>query len=133
MDNPKSTSQLGTLTEGVILAALLRAGKNVLIPFGVARYDLAIDEDGRLVRVQCKTARLRNGVILFNTRSVKRDGTQMHYRGDADLFGVHCPETWGVYMVPVELVGESVGMLRVTPPLNNQRKGVIWAQDYALA
>ena len=39
-----NTTQIGTTTEGVILAALLKAGKTVLIPFGSQQdYDLVME------------------------------------------------------------------------------------------
>lgn len=129
----ENTTTVGARTEGIVLAALLKARKKVLLPFGGdARYDLAYDEGGLLVRVQCKTAVLRNGVAVFNSRSLKRDGTQVHYKGDADFFGVYCEATGSVYLVPVELAAKSKGSLRVEPPKNNQTKGILYAKDYLL-
>jgi len=59
-----NSSDIGTRTEAVILSALANAGYTVLMPFGPARYDLAIDaHDGNSIKaVQCKTGRLRPGV-----------------------------------------------------------------------
>lgn len=113
-----------------MLAALLQLGKRVLLPFGGgARYDLAFDENGQLVRVQCKTGALRKGCVAFNTCSLGRKGEQYHYRDDADLFGIYCPDTDSVYLVPVEDVGSSKGYLRVDPARNNI--GTIrWADKY---
>jgi hypothetical protein len=117
MDN---TSTIGTRTEGMVLAALLQLRKKVLVPFGGgSRYDLAFDEDGKLVRVQCKTGALRNGCVVFNTHSQARNGQELHYHGAADLFGVYCPDNETVYLVPVEDMGRSKGYLRVDPPRNN--------------
>ena len=116
----ENSTTIGTRTEGRVLAVLLQLGKSVLLPFGEgARYDLAYDEDGRLVRVQCKTAVLRNGCVVFNTRSSARNGEERHYGGDADLFGVYCPELDSTYLVPVEDMGRSKGYLRVIVPRNN--------------
>ena len=42
-------------SEAVILAALVKLGKSVLIPSGEERYDLALDEGASWVRMQCKT------------------------------------------------------------------------------
>jgi hypothetical protein len=50
---PNPTSK-GKTSEAVILAALVKLGKSVLIPWGEERYDLGLDEDSRLVRIQCK-------------------------------------------------------------------------------
>jgi hypothetical protein len=43
------------------MAALLAAGKTVLIPFGVQGYDLVFEDEDGFHRVQCKTAYMRNG------------------------------------------------------------------------
>jgi len=128
VDNPTT---IGTRTEGKVLAALLQLNKTVLIPFGGGvRYDLAYDEDGKLIRVQCKTATLRNGCLEFNTRSSKRDGTNHHYDGDADLFGVYSPDLNTVYLVPVSCMGRGKGYLRVDDPKGAGNHPIRWAKDY---
>jgi hypothetical protein len=56
------------------------------------------------------------------------------YTGEVDFFGVYCPDTDTVYLVPsadVEDCHNSVA-LRVTPPKNNQAKRVRWAADYEI-
>ena len=46
-------------------------------------------------------------------------------------FGVHCPDTDAVYLVPIKEVGpHTSAYLRVEPAKNNQAKGVRWAMDY---
>ena len=56
-----NSKDVGEISEGMVLAALLRARKIVLRPFGDnQRYDLVVDEDGTFVRIQCKTARLKD-------------------------------------------------------------------------
>src|SRR5438045_265521 len=47
-----NTTRKGKTTEAVILSLLVQHGKSVLIPWGEERYDLALDEGGRLVRIQ---------------------------------------------------------------------------------
>ena len=123
----------------MVLARLVQAGKQVLTPYGEnVRYDMAIDEAGSLVRIQCKTGRFRNGVIRFNTCSYRYHHPnnrgmkvyQHHYRGAADLFGIYCPETDGVYLVPVGDTGTRSGSLRVEPTRNHQVKKIRWAQEF---
>jgi hypothetical protein len=119
-----------------VLSALVRAGYTVLVPFGVARYDLAVDaRDGSGIRtVQCKTARLDHGCLVFRTHSLdRRSGTRHGYRGEVDLFGVwssSLPES--VYLVPVNDVPETMGYLRVKPPASKQAKGIRWASEYQI-
>lgn len=126
------TSTVGRRTEGIVLGALMRAGKQVLLPFGDGhRYDIALDEGGRLVRVQCKTAHYRDGRIVFNARSVRRDNSSRGYAGDADYFGVYAPYTDKVYLVPVADVGIE-GNLRVEPARNNQSAKIKLAAQYEI-
>jgi hypothetical protein len=79
----------------------------LLLPFGEnTRYDLVIDNGSELWRVQCKAGRLRYGSIRFKTCSSyahHRDPTMQtrHYQGEIDYFGVHCPETGAVYLIPI--------------------------------
>ena len=63
---------VGERSEAVIFAELVKRGHRVLIPYGNNhRYDLVIDVGGRFLRAQCKTGRLRDGVIRFNTVSTR--------------------------------------------------------------
>ena len=114
------------------MASLLEKGEVVLLPFGDnERYDLVIDEDGTFTRIQCKTGRLRNGVIVVKTCSYGRDGsTKKDYIGSADKFGIYCPENDKTYLVPVSEVGSRGVYLRIDPPKNNQINNIRWAKDY---
>jgi PD-(D/E)XK endonuclease len=122
------------------MATLHSLGFLVLLPFGEnSRYDLVIDNGSELWRVQCKTGRLRNGSIRFKTCSSyahHRDPAMQtrHYQGEIDYFGVHCPETGAVYLIPIsELDAKHTATLRSTPARNNQRKRVRAAKDYEVA
>ena len=131
----RDTNIISALTESKILATLVSAGFTVAIPFGVAKYDLILDTAEGLKRVQCKTGILRNGAIRFNVYSVKRKPKgggwgKIFYQGDADLFGVYCPQNDKVYLVPVDDHLGSIS-LRVNPAKNNQ-KTVRRAEDYEI-
>lgn len=130
--NPKA---IGEISEGVVLAHLLKSGKTVLLPFGNnARYDMVVDEEGVLVRAQVKTGRLANGIITFKTSSVNGfTGKRTSYVGGADIFLVYCPETEGVYRVPVADCGVSNMTLRVDPPKGGPVSTLRWAKDYLVA
>jgi hypothetical protein len=97
---------VGQRTEAIIVSELVRRGYRVLLPFGVnQRYDLVIDLDGRFLRVQCKTGRLRDGAVVFSTRSIQSNTRRTVMRGyadDADVFLIACKETERIYAVPVE-------------------------------
>lgn len=128
----RDTNVIGALTESKVLATLVSAGFVVAIPFGVAKYDLIIDGNDGLKRVQCKTGRLKNGAVSFNVYSVKRQSgggwSTVCYQGEADLFGVYCPQNDKVYLVPVDDHVGSIA-LRIEPAKNGQK--IKWrAEDY---
>lgn len=102
---PPPTVRKGTRSEGAILSALIGAGYNVLIPFGVARYDLVIETADGFRRVQCKTARLAaSECMTFNVNSSSPEGVRRNYSGEIDYFGVFLPETGDVYLIPISEV-----------------------------
>ena len=118
----KDTSQQGTISHTMILSKLVQMGFEVLLPWADhLGYDLAyyiveeqrnfgffIHREARLVRIQCKTARLsKDGTHLtFNTSTVssrkvgknKRSG----YKGKAEYFAVYSPDTGKIYMIAVD-------------------------------
>jgi hypothetical protein len=134
MVHPKLTGDKTTLA---VALALVDAGYDVSLPFGEnCRYDLVADRDGTLARIQCKTGRLRDGAILFATASTyghlpsPREARRA-YRGQIDYFGVYCPGTAGVYLVPIDAVPTSSGAhLRVTSPRNGQRRRIRFAEEF---
>lgn len=57
--NIMSTKKTGDITESQVIAHLIKNDKQVFVPFGDnTRYDLAVDENGRIIRIQCKTGNL---------------------------------------------------------------------------
>jgi hypothetical protein len=131
---PMQTGEKGNLTEAKILAALVAAGYFVSVPFGSGhKYDFVVDDSTRLFRVQCKTGRVKNGSLVFNSYSQSGNGsTKQGYHGLADLFAVLNPESNEVYLVPVEGFGTTGINLRLIPTLNGQVQKINWAVDYLL-
>ncbi len=138
---PKNTAKKGEVAECIILAKLVELGYECLIPWGHDhRYDIAIDDEGTLIRIQCKAARYTedSGCLEFNTAiTYARVGGKPHlrkgYRGEADYFGVYFPDNGKVYLIPVDDVPScSKGRLRLEAAKNNQEKGVKWAKNYEI-
>jgi hypothetical protein len=137
MEHPKT---IGDRTTMAVMQALHLAGYALLVPFGEnVRYDLVIDDTRQLSRVQCKTGRLRDGAVRFavcscyghhaNPGKARRD-----YLGQVDYFAVYCPETTGVYLIPIgDLQVRVRGALRVEPSRNGQRRRIRNAADYEIA
>jgi hypothetical protein len=137
VEHPKDIGDASTLA---IMTALRMTGSALYVPFGEnTRSDLIIDCQERLIRVQCKTGRLREGAIRFAVCSSygHQRNPQTHrrnYHGQIDFFAVYCPETAGVYMIPIDdLPSASCAHLRVEAPRNNQRRRIRFAADYEIA
>ena len=53
-----NTKQIGNITELECMLAFVKAGYNVLIPYGdCERYDFVVDINGRFYKMQSKTSR----------------------------------------------------------------------------
>lgn len=128
------TSRTGNLTEAKVAVALIEAGYLVSQPFGSGhKYDLIADEGQKLFRVQCKTGRVRNGVLIFNAYSIPGNKSKKcGYKGMADLFAVLNPMNGKVFLIPVEEVGMNEVHLRLSPTGNSQAQGIRWAVKYEL-
>ncbi|MBV9121744.1 MAG: hypothetical protein JO112_00100 [Planctomycetes bacterium] len=135
----RNTSRTGEITVAMVMAALVKRGKFLLLPFGDSkRYDLVIEEEnGRFLRIQCKTGRLVKGAVGFypcsvDSRSEKGRCIRKSYRGEVEYFGVYCPDNGKIYLVPIEVVTGWKCTLRVDPTRNHQQKNIHWAQDYEI-
>jgi hypothetical protein len=136
VEHPKD---IGDRTTLAVTLALRETGFGVLIPFGEnTRYDLVIDDGEKFSRVQCKTGRLRKGAVRFAVCScyghhLRPGDARRDYRGQVDYFGVYCPETTTVYLVPIEdLPVRSQAALRVEPTRNGQKYNIRPAVDYEI-
>jgi PD-(D/E)XK nuclease superfamily protein len=132
--------KVGDRTTLAVMLALQSVGFDVLVPFGEnTRYDLVIDDGRGLSRVQCKTGRLRQGAVRFATCScyghhLNPANARRDYPGQVDAFAIHCPETRGVYLVPIaDLTVRAQAALRVEPARNGQEKRVRLAANYLIA
>ena len=131
----RNTKFVGDVSEAKVIAAFVEAGYSVSIPFGENhRYDLIVERDNVLSRVQVKTGRLHNGAIVFNCFSAHSHATGTSFRrytGEVEFFGVYCPETSETYLVPVDNLPIK-GYLRVEATRNGQRKKIRWASEFRL-
>ena len=135
----RDTNSIGDSSEAAIIARFIRLGYEVLTPLGGSqRYDLVIeDTEGKLWRIQCKTARMNesNTALIFHTsiRNVTGKNRQPRdYRGQCDYFAAYCEKLDKVYLIPVDDVGTIAANLRLAPTKNNQQNNIRWAKDYEL-
>jgi hypothetical protein len=100
-----TTQQKGITTEMYVAAYLLSLGYNVSQPLCQdSKYDLIVDVDSKLLRLQVKTARLADiNSITFNCRSTTKNSSIHKSRSysvdEIDYFATY----WNhqVYLVPV--------------------------------
>lgn len=136
MKNPKA---VGEFTQAIVIAALLKRGVPVSVPYGDnQRYDLIIEVNSKLLKVQVKTARLiKDGAAVAfavcSSHHHTKQGGSFDYHGDVDCFISYCSALHKVYLVPITEVGVKACSLRLIPSKNGQSSGIRLASDYHLS
>ncbi|MBO0720052.1 MAG: hypothetical protein J2P41_04480, partial [Blastocatellia bacterium] len=128
----RATSHKGNLSELKVITAYVEAGFTVSIPFGGgAQYDLIVDTRLRLLKIQVKTGRLRNGCILFPTmRFSGQKGKGCRYEpGEIDLFAIFCPDNEHIYVMTLDQ-SLTEGRIRCSAAKNGQLQKIKWASEY---
>lgn len=123
--------------EPICLAKLSNQGFTVSKPFSDhCRYDLVIEKNGNMERVQVKIGRLKDGCIKFKTESEYANTNEYvrssYTKEDIDCFVVYCPANENIYKINVEDTPNTAMHLRVNKPENGQQKGINWAENYKL-
>jgi hypothetical protein len=133
----KTTHEIGNIGEARVIFEAAKRGYTVCIPQGHdARYDLVVDIDGKLCKVQVKTTKSDGHVVKVNTRSVgKLDGeiiAKKYTEQEVDWIVVYDITTDKCAFVPASLLGTGryALALRITPSSNNQNKFIRWFSDY---
>jgi hypothetical protein len=137
--NDLTPSQKGAVAEAAITAMAIQLGLVVLRPLCEGgRYDIAIDLDPELLRVQCKLARRLSGVLLVGlaTNRYTPGGyvSTRYTANEVDVIAAYSPELHRGFLVPIsEASGRRAIHLRLDPTRNNQEQGIKWARDYEFA
>ena len=125
----------GNLTEMQCMSAFIENNCSVSIPYGDnSKYDFIADVNGRLLKIQVKTASKRDDEsIKFSCRTthVNCSGVKnvKYNSDDVDFFATYWNRT--CYLVPVnECSAEKT--LRFGAPKNGQTKGICLAENYRL-
>lgn len=124
------TNMKGDLAEMRVGAKFLEKGWYVSYPFGDdAPYDLIVDMEGVLNKVQVKHVTGKDGILKVRMKS----NTGIPYKGKVDYIAIYEPISEGVYLVnPNEFDNLQMIILRLEKPKNNQTKGVIMAEQYKI-
>jgi hypothetical protein len=130
MSKPK---EVGERTEAAILNHFIQKGVPVSIPWGNnQRYDLVLEENGVLLKAQCKTGTYKKGVVTFATSSKSGGKSRKDYSGQIDCFLVYCEQLNTYYKIDIVAISNKNAMsLRVDPLKKFGPKSTIkWAKDY---
>jgi hypothetical protein len=131
-------SQKGAAAEAAITSAVIQLGLTVLRPLCEGRrYDLIVDLEPELLRVQCKLARQLRGVLsvhLQTCRHTPRGYVYTNYSAaEIDAVAAYSSELKRSFLLPIAEVSGMRGVyLRLEPASNNQERGIRWASDYEL-
>jgi hypothetical protein len=132
-------SQKGAVAEAAITAMAIQLGLVVLRPMCEGgRYDLAIDLEPELLRVQCKLARQVSGVLSVRLRTNRFTPggyvSTSYTAAEVDAIAAYSPELHRGFLIPIdEAAGRCAVHLRLDPTRNNQAQGIKWARDYEFA
>jgi hypothetical protein len=134
-----STDQKGNVAEMAVMLAATKLGIDVYRPVGEGgRYDVIVELDERLWRIQCKWAPRHDDVIVFRCYSCRRNRDGLLRRtysdGEIDAFAAYCPDLDRCYFLPYECFsGRTQILLRLSASKNNQAQGINWAREYEFA
>jgi len=127
----KNTNRKGDIAELAVAKKFLELGYHVSIPFGDdTPYDLIVDMDGELKRVQVKYLKpTKYDVLNFRLHS----DSGKPYKETTDLMAGYNPDNGQIYLInPNNFVAEKMVSLRLIKPKNNQVQGVNLAENYML-
>ena len=96
------------IAESAAVTGLLKRGFKVLKPIGDRLpYDLALDIDGKLVRIQVKSAWERNGVYIVDSRRTKTNRhlmlRQRYSSKDFDFALLYIEDLDVFYIMPINI------------------------------
>lgn len=130
---PATSKIKGDLGQVMIMGDLLSKGYKVAIPLGEDwRYDLIVDKNDQLLKIQCKYVESNRGVI--KVRCETHDG-RSYYRyqeKDLDYIAVYDKVTNKCYYIKNSYLnkGRASMTLRVAPTKNGQTKKILNAKDF---
>lgn len=131
------TKSKGNLGELKVASDLISQGYNIALPFGDnAAYDLILDKDNSLLRVQIKYVESNIDFLKIRLASVtKRTARKLVHkplsRDSVDLLAIYDKIDNICYYVPLNVCeGKQQLTLRKTSPKNNQKSKIFWAKDY---
>ena len=128
-----NTKTKGDLGEIKIISDLIERNYNVSIPFSEdSRYDLIVDRNGNLERMQVKYVESDGVSIKVRCYNDNNRNVKYYTSKSIDWLAAYDKTTDKCYYIHSSEInkGRTEFTLRLEPPLNNQIKGIRFAKDY---
>ncbi|MBI2444358.1 MAG: hypothetical protein HYV42_03925 [Candidatus Magasanikbacteria bacterium] len=125
------TKLKGDIGELVVAVKLLQDGWHVAFPYGEnLKYDLVVEKQGIMKRVQVKSVFPKNGVLHVNCRS-SNNWSVIHYQPeDFEILATVDLESKEVYFIPSKQISKTLIDLRLIPTKNKQKSKINYAEDF---
>lgn len=134
------TNTKGDISMACVIAELTKRNISVAVPMtDNKRYDLIMDYNGRLYRMQVKSINYKQdeGQLIFKTESSNTTKTKGYYsrtykHGEIDGFLAYCIELNKVYLAWIGEVPSTRFYMRNKEARNGQKKDVRYDYEYEL-
>ncbi len=118
---------------GQLIAAkeFLRRGWHVAFPYGEnMKYDLIIEKEGIMKRVQVKACFPKKGSLRINFRSSNNWSVVQYTKSDFDLVAAVDLESERVYFIPPDKFSSCMLNIRIDQAKNCQMKNINFAENF---
>lgn len=132
-----NSKDIGNIGESAALYEFVKHGIPVCLPWGDnLRYDMVAEFNGKLNKIQVKTSeKPNNGAYCFRTESSYNHTTNKRcskYGLDVDYFVFYALKDNKIAIMSIEEIGNnSIIMIRISPPKNNQKSKIRYFEDYS--
>jgi len=121
----------GDIGELIVAAELLQRGWHIAFPYGEnLKYDLIVEKDNLIQRIQVKAVFPRNGTLRINCRSSNNWSVVSYEVKDFECLAAVDLSTKKVYFIPSKKMKRNMVTLRLTEPLNTQNKKINFAKNF---
>ena len=121
----------GNLIELKVIESFISLGYTVSIPYGdSSRYDLVVDIDGRLFKVQVKFPKIEDGAICIRGFSANSRGRKRYLSSEVDFLATYY--NGNCYLVRVVGDTSKSTKLRLLSAKNSQKENINFANDFLL-
>ena len=127
-----NTNQKGNIGELAVASAAAEKGYVVSFTFGDCPYDMIIDRNGSLSRVQVKYLTLKNGSITVRfSEPASKTYTGEYNEGNIDAIAVYESTTKTILWIPSTKSNETDTLtIRFDLPKNGQSKGITMSNEF---